>query len=198
MPMPRPQHRLLAQAAEAPGSQQQASPLPAGPGASSPASRESPAGSKAAAAQAIVDLCSPAPAALVERQAAGVGPTSPQLSIDSQPALSPPQPSSGHQPALHAEGSERDAAASRDLEGDAPEMPAVDFLDAAQPVRFCAGLLREVQANWAVIEDMAAEFEGLQQEAASMQAEGWELTAAQQAVLEEQEEALQVRCCCLY
>ena len=195
-PQPQPQHRHLAQAAEAPGSQRQASPPPDVGPAGSPVSRESPAGSEGPATQGVVDLCSPGPAAQAERQAEGEGPSSPQSSSTSQPALSPPQPSSGHQqPALHAEGSERDAAAGRDSEGDAPPLPAVDFLDAGQPPRFCAGLLREVQANWALIEDMAAEAGGLQQEAASMQAEGRELTAAQQAVLEEQEEALQVRCC---
>ena len=198
MPIPRPQHRHLAWAAEAPGSQRQALPPPVPGAASSPASRESPAGSKGAATQAVVDLCSPAPAAHTERQAAGEEPTSPQPSSTNQPVLSPSQPGSGNQPALHAEGSDHDAAAGRDLVDDAPQLPAVDPLDAGQPPRFCAGLLGEVQANWALIEHMAAEHEGLQQEAASMQAEGWDLTAAQRAVLEEQEEALQVRCCCLY
>ena len=193
--MPRPQHRHLVGAAEAPGGQRQASPPPAQGAAGSPASRESPAGSEGAATQAIVDLCSPGPAAQAEHQAVGQVATSPQPSSNSQPVLSASQPSSGNQPALHAEGSERDVTAVQEPEGDALALPAVDFLNAAQPPRFCAGLLREVQANWALIKDMEAELDGLQQEAASMQSEGWELSLAQQAMLDEQEEALQVRCC---
>lgn len=195
--IPIPPHRHLALPGEAPGSQQQALPLAQG-AAGSPASRESPAGSEGAATQAVVDLCSPAPAVQTERQAAGEGRSSPRPSSGNQPALSPSQPCSGIQPALHAEGSDRDASAGQGSQGDAQTLPAVEFLEAAQPPRFCAGLLREVQANWALIENMEAELEGLQQEAASMQAEGWELSLAQQALLEEQEEALQVRSCCFH
>ena len=197
MPMPQPQHRHLAWAAEEPGSQQQASPPPAPGAAGSPASLESPADSEGTATQAVVNLCSPGPAAQAERQAVGEAATSPQPSSNSQPVLGPSQPSSGNQPGLHAEGPERGAAAVQEPEGDASALPAVDLLSAAQPPRFCVGLLREVQANWALIEDMQAEVDGLQQEAASMQAEGWELSSAQKAMLGEQEEALQVRCCCV-